>query len=93
MSGIRRTWCAESSDIVDREYLGAADGIRNFSFDLVTLTSFSTGANTLVHQPGGGGTISLGTGRLQFDDTTGQVVGYHGPTDDGEYDDLCAALS
>ena len=63
-------------------------GIRNFSFDLVTLTSFSTGSNTLVHQPGGGGTIRLGTGRLQFDDTTGQVVGYHGPTDDGEYDDL-----
>ena len=74
-------------------YSLASYGIRNFSFDLVTLTSFSTGSNTLVHQPGGGGTINLGTGRLQFDDTNGQVVGYHGPTDDGEYDDLCAALS
>jgi hypothetical protein len=71
----------------------ASNGVRNFSFDLVTLTSFSTGSNTIVHQPGGGGTITLGTGRLQFDDTTGQLVGYHGPTDDGEYDDLCAALS
>ncbi len=71
----------------------ASNGVRNFSFDLVTLTSFSTGSNTVVHQPGGGGSIMLGTGRLQFDDTTGQLVGYNGPTDDGEYDDLCAALS
>ena len=71
----------------------ASNGVRNFSFDLVTLTSFSTGSNTVVHQPGGGGSIMLGTGRLQFDDTTGQVVGYDGPTDDGEYGDLCAALS
>ena len=74
-------------------YSLVSNGVRNFSFDLVTLTSFSTGSNTIVHQPGGGGTITLGTGRLQFDDTTGQLVGYHGPTDDGEYDDLCAALS
>ena len=71
----------------------ASNGVRNFSFDLVTLTSFSTGSNTVVHQPGGGGSIMLGTGRLQFDDTTGQLVGYNGPTDDGEYDDLCTALS
>ena len=71
----------------------ASNGVRNFSFDLVTLTSFSTGSNTVVHQPGGGGSIMLGTGRLQFDDTTGQLVGYSGPTDDGEYDDLCAGLS
>ena len=74
-------------------YWLASNGVRNFSFDLVTLTSFSTGSNTVVHQPGGGGSIMLGTGRLQFDDTTGQLVGYNGPTDDGEYDDLCAALS
>jgi hypothetical protein len=33
------------------------------------------------------------SGRLQFDDTTGQVVGYHGHTHVGEHDDLCAALS
>ncbi len=46
----------------------------------------------MVHQPGGGGTIMLGTGRLQFD-AAGQVVGYSGPTDDGEYAALCAALS
>ena len=71
----------------------ASNGVRNFSFDLVTLTSFSTGSNTVVHQPRGGGSIMLGTGRLQFDDTTGQLVGYNGPTDDGEYDDLCAALA
>ena len=74
-------------------YSLASNGVRNFSFDLVTLTSFSTGSNTVVHQPGGGGSIMLGTGRLQFDDTTGQLVGYNGPTDDGEYDDLCTALS
>ena len=65
--------------------------MRNFSFDLVTLTSFSTGPTRWSTE--GGGSIMLGTGRLQFDDTTGQLVGYNGPTDDGEYDDLCAALS
>jgi len=68
-------------------------GVRNFQFDLIAQRSFSTGSNTVVHQPGGGGTIMLGTGRLQFDDTTGQVVGYVGPTDDGDYAALCAALS
>ena len=57
----------------------ASNGVRNFSFDLVTLTSFSTGSNTVIHLPGGGGSITLGTGRLQFDDTTGQLVGYNGP--------------
>ena len=67
-------------------------GVRNFQFDLVAQKSFSTGTNTMVHQPGGGG-IQLGTGRLQFDDTTGQVVGYVGPTDDGDYAALCTALS
>ena len=71
----------------------ASSGVRNFSFDLVAWTSSSTGSNTVVHQPGGGGTITPGTGRLQFDDSTGQVVGYHGPTDVGEYDDLCNAQS
>ena len=74
-------------------YSLVSNGVRNFSYDLVALTSFSTGSNTVIHLPGGGGSITLGTGRLQFDDTTGQVVGYGGPTDDGEYDDLCAALS
>ena len=46
----------------------------------------------MVHLPGGA-VIHLGTGRLQFDDTTGQVVGYSGPTDDSDYQALCAALS
>ncbi len=78
-------------------YSLVSNGVRNFSYDLVALTSFSTGSNTVIHLPGGGGSITLGTGRLQFDDT-GQLVGYNGPTDNGpigyrEYDDLCAALS
>jgi len=69
-------------------------GVRNFEFDLVAQESFSTGSNTVVHLPAGsGGTIHLGTGRLQFDDATGQLVGYSGPTDEGDYEALCAALS
>ena len=69
-------------------------GVRNFAFDLVAQESSSTASNTVVHLPAGsGGTIHLGTGRLQFDDATGQLVGYSGPTDDGDYEALCAALS
>ena len=67
-------------------------GVRIFKYDLLTGESFTTGSNTVVHQPGGGGNIMLGTGRLQFD-AAGQVVGYSGPTDDGEWAALCAALS
>ncbi|SOC57702.1 hypothetical protein [Ornithinimicrobium cerasi] len=67
-------------------------GIRNFQFDLIARTSFSTGTNTVVRLPSGG-TIHLGTGRLQFDDTTGQLVSYSGPTDDSDYQALCDALS
>lgn len=68
-------------------------GVRNFQFDLIARTSFSTGTNTVVRLPEGGGTIHLGTGRLEFDDSTGQPVGYSGPTDDSDYQALCAALS
>lgn len=67
-------------------------GVRNFEFNLAAHESFSTGSNTVVHMPGGAA-IHLGTGRLQFDDTTGQVVGYSGPTDESDYQALCTALS
>ena len=69
-----------------------SNGVRIFKYDLLTGELFTTGSNTVIHQPEGGGNITLGTGRLQFD-ATGQIVGYSGPTDDAEYAALCAALS
>lgn len=93
---VRRRVHATISGTVSNSVTGyslPSTGVRNFEFDLAARESFSTGSNTVVHLLGGGGAIHLGTGRLQFDDTTGQVVGYSGPTDERDYQSLCAALA
>ena len=65
-------------------------GVRVFHTDLVTGDTFTTASNTIIRQPGGG-TITLGTGRLVFA-PGGVLVDYQGPTDDGEYQALCDLL-
>jgi len=68
-----------------------SSGVRIFHTDLVSLEQFTTGSNTIIHQPNGG-TITLGTGRIQFD-ANGVLVVYTGPTDDDEYLALCDLLA
>ena len=92
---VRRSIHATITGVLSNSVTGyslPSTGVRNFEFDLAAHKSSSTGSNTVVHLPGGA-VIHLGTGRLQFDDTTGQVVGYSGPTDDSDYQALCTALS
>lgn len=92
---VRRSIHATITGVLANSVTGYAlpsTGVRNFEFDLAAHQSFSTGTNTLVHPPDGPA-IHLGTGRLQFDDTTGQVVGYSGPTDESDYQALCTVLS
>jgi hypothetical protein len=65
-------------------------GVRVFHSDLLTGALFTTGSNTIIHEPGGGA-ITLGTGLLEFG-PGGVIVDYHGPTDAAEYQALCDLL-
>jgi hypothetical protein len=66
-------------------------GVRVFHTDLVAGTTFTTASNTLIHDPGLG-TITLGTGLLEFG-PGGVLLDYHGPTDSAEYAALCDLLA
>ena len=67
-----------------------SSGVRVFHSDLSSGTTFTTASNTIIHNPGAG-TITLGTGLIEFG-PGGVLLDYHGPTDGAEYQALCDLL-
>jgi len=67
-----------------------SSGVRVFHSDLSSGTTFTTASNTIIHDPGAG-TITLGTGLIEFG-PGGVLLDYHGPTDGAEYQALCDLL-
>jgi len=72
-------------------YTLPTSGVRIFHYDLTTSEFFSTGSNTLF-AVAGGGTVTLGTGRLVFD-AQGRLIEHSGPDRADEIAQLCAALA
>lgn len=77
---------SEHGTIVDR-------WVENVTFDAVDLTRTFTGNIYNVHA-GAGGVLVNDSGRLVFDDTTGEPIVINGPHEAfaGDFADACAAL-